>query len=41
MKEQEKFIRLCKAEYALGYREDKPIRKMLPAWPFEEVSLQK
>jgi glutaryl-CoA dehydrogenase (non-decarboxylating) len=24
------------AEYALGYREDKTLRKMLPAWPFAE-----
>ena len=32
---------VMQGEYALGYREDKPIRKMLPAWPFEEVSLQK
>lgn len=27
---------LMQAEYALGYRTDKPLRKMLPAWPFEE-----
>jgi len=20
----------------MGYREDKPLRKMLPSWPFEE-----
>lgn len=26
---------IMQAEYALGYREDKPLRKMLPAWPFE------
>lgn len=32
---------IMQGEYALGYREDKPLRKMLPAWPFEEVSLQK
>jgi glutaryl-CoA dehydrogenase (non-decarboxylating) len=32
---------VMQGEYALGYREDKPLRKMLPAWPFEEVSLQK
>ena len=32
---------VMQAEYALGYREDKPLRKMLLAWPFEEVSLQK
>jgi glutaryl-CoA dehydrogenase (non-decarboxylating) len=27
-------------EYALGYREDKPLRKMLPAWPFEEILIK-
>lgn len=27
---------IMQAEYALGYREDKPLRKMLSAWPFEE-----
>ncbi len=27
---------IMQAEYALGYREDKPLSKMLPAWPFEE-----
>lgn len=27
---------IMQGEYALGYREDKPLRKMLPAWPFEE-----
>ncbi|MCF6094949.1 acyl-CoA dehydrogenase family protein [Microaerobacter geothermalis] len=27
---------IMQAEYALGYRKDKPLRKMLPAWPFEE-----
>ena len=32
---------VMQGEYALGYREDRPLRKMLPAWPFEEVSLQK
>ncbi len=32
---------VMQGEYALGYREDKQLRKMLPAWPFEEVSLQK
>lgn len=32
---------IMQGEYALGYREDKPLRKMLPAWPFEEVTLQK
>ena len=32
---------VMQGEYALGYREDRPLRKMMPAWPFEEVSLQK
>jgi glutaryl-CoA dehydrogenase (non-decarboxylating) len=27
---------IMQGEYALGYRQDKPLRKMLPAWPFEE-----
>ncbi len=27
---------IMQGEYALGYREDKLLRKMLPAWPFEE-----
>lgn len=27
---------IMQGEYALGYREDKPLNKMLPAWPFEE-----
>ncbi len=27
---------IMQAEYALGYRKDKPLRKMLPKWPFEE-----
>jgi glutaryl-CoA dehydrogenase (non-decarboxylating) len=27
---------IMQAEYALGYREDKPLNRMLPAWPFEE-----
>jgi glutaryl-CoA dehydrogenase (non-decarboxylating) len=27
---------IMQAEYALGYREDKTLRKMLPAWPFAE-----
>ncbi|GIM48028.1 butyryl-CoA dehydrogenase [Collibacillus ludicampi] len=27
---------LMQAEYALGYRMDKPLRRTLPAWPFEE-----
>lgn len=26
---------IMQAEYVLGYREDKPLRKMLPSWPFE------
>lgn len=26
---------IMQGEYALGYREDKPLNKMLPAWPFE------
>ncbi|WP_256814760.1 acyl-CoA dehydrogenase family protein [Cytobacillus sp. Bac17] len=30
---------IMQGEYALGYREDKPLRKQLPAWPFEEVSV--
>ncbi|MEH7247816.1 acyl-CoA dehydrogenase family protein [Neobacillus niacini] len=28
---------IMQGEYALGYREDKPLRKQLPAWPFEQV----
>jgi glutaryl-CoA dehydrogenase (non-decarboxylating) len=28
---------VMQAEYALGYRKDKELRKNLPAWPFEEV----
>lgn len=28
---------IMQGEYALGYREDKPLRKQLPAWPFEEA----
>ncbi|WP_069187979.1 acyl-CoA dehydrogenase family protein [Bacillus sp. FJAT-27251] len=32
---------IMQGEYALGYREDKPLRQMLPSWPFEQVSLQK
>lgn len=31
---------IMQAEYALGYREDKTLRKMLPAWPFEEISIK-
>jgi glutaryl-CoA dehydrogenase (non-decarboxylating) len=27
---------ILQAEYALGYRQDKPLNKMLPAWPFED-----
>lgn len=27
---------IMQAEYALGYRVDKPLNKMLPVWPFEE-----
>ncbi len=30
---------IMQAEYALGYRQDKPLRKMLPAWPFDPVSV--
>jgi glutaryl-CoA dehydrogenase (non-decarboxylating) len=29
---------VMQAEYALGYRVDKPLLNMLPAWPFESVS---
>ncbi|BCU82585.1 butyryl-CoA dehydrogenase [Polycladomyces abyssicola] len=28
---------VMQAEYALGYRKDKELRKNLPAWPFEEA----
>jgi glutaryl-CoA dehydrogenase (non-decarboxylating) len=28
---------VMQAEYVLGYREDKPLSKTLPAWPFQEV----
>jgi glutaryl-CoA dehydrogenase (non-decarboxylating) len=28
---------VMQAEYALGYREDKPLSNTLPAWPFQEV----
>jgi hypothetical protein len=31
---------LCR-EIALGYREDKPLRKQLPSWPFEQFSVTK
>ena len=27
---------ILQAEYALGYREDKPLEKTLPSWPFKE-----
>ncbi|TRY27198.1 butyryl-CoA dehydrogenase [Brevibacillus sp. LEMMJ03] len=27
---------IMQAEYALGYRRDKPLRRMLPAWPFAQ-----
>ncbi len=30
---------IMQGEYALGYREDKPLRKQLPAWPFEQASV--
>lgn len=29
---------VMQGEYALGYRVDKPLSKMLPAWPFDSVS---
>ncbi|WP_079510269.1 acyl-CoA dehydrogenase family protein [Mesobacillus jeotgali] len=29
---------VMQAEYALGYRVDKPISNMLPAWPFEQIT---
>ncbi|WP_257351006.1 acyl-CoA dehydrogenase family protein [Pseudalkalibacillus decolorationis] len=28
---------IMQAEYVLGYRQDKPLRNTLPAWPFEEA----
>jgi glutaryl-CoA dehydrogenase (non-decarboxylating) len=31
---------VMQAEYALGYRQDKTLRKMLPAWPFEEETVE-
>jgi glutaryl-CoA dehydrogenase (non-decarboxylating) len=31
---------VMQAEYALGYRVDKPLRKMLPAWPFTEEAVE-
>lgn len=30
---------VMQGEYALGYREDKPLRKILPAWPFDEMNV--
>jgi glutaryl-CoA dehydrogenase (non-decarboxylating) len=30
---------IMQAEYTLGYREDKPLRKQLPAWPFETAAV--
>ena len=30
---------IMQGEYALGYREDKLLRKQLPAWPFEQASI--
>lgn len=30
---------VMQGEYALGYRQDKELRKQLPAWPFEQVSV--
>lgn len=27
---------IMQGEYALGYREDKPLRRQLPSWPFEK-----
>ncbi|MBT2737516.1 acyl-CoA dehydrogenase family protein [Bacillus sp. ISL-7] len=32
---------IMQGEYALGYREDKTLRKQLPSWPFEQVSITK
>jgi glutaryl-CoA dehydrogenase (non-decarboxylating) len=32
---------IMQGEYALGYREDKPLRKQLPSWPFEPASVTK
>ncbi|UTR12915.1 acyl-CoA dehydrogenase family protein [Evansella sp. LMS18] len=31
---------VMQAEYVLGYRQDKQISQMLPAWPYEESSLK-
>ncbi|MFJ7752262.1 acyl-CoA dehydrogenase family protein [Peribacillus muralis] len=30
---------MMQGEYALGYREDKELRRQLPAWPFEQASV--
>ena len=30
---------VMQGEYALGYRQDKELRKQLPAWPFEQISV--
>jgi glutaryl-CoA dehydrogenase (non-decarboxylating) len=30
---------LVQAEYALGYRKDKPLEQSLPSWPFEQEAL--
>ncbi|MFE3974938.1 MULTISPECIES: acyl-CoA dehydrogenase family protein [unclassified Peribacillus] len=30
---------VMQGEYALGYRQDKALRKQLPAWPFEQISV--
>ncbi|MEH7109696.1 acyl-CoA dehydrogenase family protein, partial [Bacillus sp. JJ1764] len=32
---------IMQAEYVLGYREDKPLNNMLPAWPFEKETVSK
>ncbi|MCL5045813.1 MAG: acyl-CoA/acyl-ACP dehydrogenase, partial [Actinobacteria bacterium] len=29
-------MEIMQGEYALGQRVDKPLRKMLPAWPYQE-----
>lgn len=31
---------IMQGEYALGYKIDKPLRKQLPSWPFEQVSIR-
>ncbi|GEN33925.1 butyryl-CoA dehydrogenase [Aneurinibacillus danicus] len=31
---------IMQAEYALGYRQDKQLRRMLPAWPFTEETVE-